>query len=256
MKRVDQQITCLVLEDHAAAMNMLKTVLKERFSNIQAFYSTSIEEANKLFEKVQPVLLILDINLPDGNVFDWLKKRFQQQLGDLVIIFTTAYAQFAVEAFRFSALHFLLKPYLPEELTGAIHRAIDLIGDRQYRLQMETLFYNRQTPFGQEKKIVLKTIEEIHVVKMSDILALEADNSYTRFYLFRGEEILVSYPLKSFDRQMAAYGFLRIHQSFLINTAFIQRYKKKQNRVLLEGGKEFPVSLNKKADLLLYLSTL
>ncbi|QNL50629.1 LytTR family transcriptional regulator DNA-binding domain-containing protein [Olivibacter sp. SDN3] len=249
-------ISCLLLEDDYASGAMVKSILTEFFPNMTLFVCTNIDEARRIYKTHLPTLLVLDINLPDGTSFDWLRELYIQEQQKFSVIFTTAYATYAVEAFKFSALDFLLKPIMPNDLINAVSKAMKIIKDQNYKIQLETFFHNFQVHNTIDKKIVLKTVEEISVVSIQDILAVEADNSYSKFHLQGGKSILVSQSLKTYDQQLSASGFMRIHQSYLVQACYIKSFKKKNNLLLLEGGLLVPVSLNKRSFVMDYLTNL
>jgi len=248
-------LSCLLLEDDAAAAQMIADIVRDFFPAIKLIIGKDISEARRLYTTSQPELLILDINLPDGLSLDWLHELFVSGQ-EVPIIFTTAHANYAVEAFKFSALDFLLKPFIPQELVKAINKALKIIVDRDLHLQLETFFYNYQHKKRFDKKIILKTLDEISVVNIQAIIAIQADNSYSKFFLKEGRSILVSQPLKEFDQQLNMVEFMRVHQSYLANMHHVIAFKKKNNCLLLEEGIIVPVSLNKRSTVIEYLNNL
>lgn len=249
-------ISCLLLEDDYASGAMVKSILAEFFPNMTLFVCTNIDEARRTYKTHLPALLILDINLPDGISLDWLRELYMQEQQNFSIIFTTAYATYAVDAFKFSALDFLLKPIMPNDLVNAMNKALKIINDHHYRIQLETFFHNFQAHNTTDKKLVLKTVEEISVVSIQAIIAVEADNSYSKFHLQGEKSILVSQSLKTYDQQLSPLGFMRVHQSYLVQACYIKSFKKKNNLLLLEGGLLVPVSLNKRSFVMNYLNNL
>jgi two-component system LytT family response regulator len=253
----NQTITsCLILEDNTSARRQLQDHLQLRYPEIAQFPCGSLMEADELYLQQQPALLILDVNLPDGNCFEWLRKICRQNKADFSVIIITAHAGYAIDALKFSAIDFLLKPYLPSELLFAVDKALSNLSDKRYHQQLEAFFHNHDQQAGEDKKLVLKTLDEIFIVPVSNILALEADNSYTQFRLRNGQVILVSQPIKEYENQLKGLGFMRVHQSHLIKLKAIQTYKKKSNTLVLDTDIEVPVSQQKKAQLMDYLNQL
>jgi len=253
---LSSKISCLLLEDDQLWLGIMEETLKLNFPQIEVHSFTNIAEANSSYALNKQMLLILDVNLPDGSSLEWLQHLHVDRTRDLRVIFTTAYADHAVAAFRFSALDFLLKPYLPIDLVEAVHKAGKSFDEQHYKKQLEAFIHNYTEQNKEEKKIILKTVEEIFVIKVSEILSAEADNSYTRFFLKNGQIILVSQSLKEFDQQLTPSGFIRVHQSHLVNLKHIAGYKKKTNMILLDGGLQIPVSQNKKIKVMEYLNSL
>jgi len=250
------KISCLLLEDDQQWLAVMEETLKLNFPQMTIYSCTHITAANHIYLKHQPTILILDINLPDGTSFEWLMELQKEKNSNFRVIFTTAFADYALQAFRFSAMDFLLKPYLPQDLLEATDKALKSINDQHYRQQLETFIHNYTHQDQKDKKIVLKTLEEIFIIPIADILSVEADNSYTRFLLKSGQSILVSQSLKEFDSQLSPSGFMRVHQSHLVNLKHITGYRKKTNMLLLEGELQVPVSQNKKIKVMAYLNSL
>lgn len=250
------KISCLLLEDDQQWLGIMEETLKHHFPELELYACTNITAAGNSYQEHQQALLILDINLPDGISFDWLLEIQKEKRDQFRVIFTTAFADYALQAFKFSAMDFLLKPYLPQELLRAVDKALKSLNDQHYQQQLETFIHNYTHQDQKDKKIVLKTLDEIFIIPIGDILSAEADNSYTRFLLKSGQKILVSQSLKEFDRQLSPAGFMRVHQSHLINLQHITGYRKKTNMLLLEGQIEIPVSQNKKLKVMNYLNSL
>jgi two-component system LytT family response regulator len=249
-------ISCLLLEDDQHWLDIMEETLRQHFPQLDIHSATNITEAKLAYLTHRPSLLILDINLPDGISFEWLMELQKGQKDLFRVIFTTAFADYALQAFRFSAMDFLLKPYLPQELIAAADKALTSLNDQHYHQQLETFIHNYTHQDQKDKKIVLRTLDEIFIIPITDILNVEADNSYSRFLLKSGQSILVSQSLKEFDTQLSTSGFMRVHQSHLVNLKHITGYKKKTNMLLLEGDYQIPVSQNKKIKVMDYLNSL
>lgn len=249
-------ISCLLLEDDEEWLQIMTTTLKAHFPLLELRGFSTLAQASSAYASQQQNLLILDINLPDGTSFDWLQSLDKENKHNFRVIFTTAFADYALTAFKFSALDFLLKPYTPAELIAAVERATQSINEQHYRKQLETFIHNYTHQEKRDKKIVLKTLEEIFVVNITDIVTARADNSYTHLLLKNGQSIMVSQSLKEFDTQLSPSGFMRVHQSHLVNLSYILAYKKKTNTLLLEAELQIPVSQNKKNKVMEYLNSL
>ena len=233
----------LIVEDDFASVTMVTDILKIHFGFEICSVNTLLEASAKI-KSFSPELLILDINLPDGNSINLLKGLYEKGVSEFKVIFTTAYANYAVEAFKLSALDFLLKPISPHNLIKSVEKVLKNISIEDYRKQLETLFLNEREK--QQKKIILKTQDDIHVVALKDIIQAQADNNYTLFHLTNFNKVLVSKSLKKFDNDLSKYGFLRIHQSHLINSAHILSYNRKKQCVVLNEEIEVPVAQNRK----------
>jgi len=201
---------------------------------------TGLEKINSF----KPDILLLDVEMDDGTGFDLMKQviapRFQ-------LIFITAHNQYAIQAFQFSAIDYLLKPVDPDALQKSIGKALRNIRNTNLQQQVEVLVQQLNGIQKKEQKIVLKDIDNTWFVKISDILYCEAEGTYTRFHFQNADPILVSKNLKEYEDILEPVGFLRTHHSFLANPDKIKSYDKTDGGALiLEGGRPVPVSLRKK----------
>jgi two-component system LytT family response regulator len=196
---------------------------------------------------------LLDIEMKDGNGFEVFKHFLSPSFKT---IFVTAYQQYSFEAFRFSAIDYLLKPVDPDQLINAVNKAQDHIDKENLSVKIETFLHNMEHA-AKGKKIILKTLESIHIVNISDIVYCEANEGYTMFYLSDRTKILVSRTLREFDEMLADHSFARIHQTFLVNINCIKRYEKGDGgQVVLSNDNCLPVSVRKKEQLMKLLAKL
>ncbi|MEW7278081.1 LytTR family DNA-binding domain-containing protein [Aquimarina sp. 2201CG1-2-11] len=245
-------ITCFIVEDDIQATEYVTTILKQ-YKNVNIIGSSdSIKEAANQIKNLRPDFIILDVFLTDGTAFEFLSLF---KVIDFKIIFTTSYAKYAIDAFKFSALDYLLKPYEEKELILAINRAKDAIHNTQYQKQLQTLFHNFSSK-EKLKKLVLKNAETIHIINIKDIIYAKSDNNYTTFLLTNKKKIVVSKPLKSFDDKLRTYSFLRTHQSFLINMSHISSFDRRKDEVILKEEYIIPVAQSRRKKLIEYLDEL
>jgi two-component system LytT family response regulator len=202
---------------------------------------TGIEKINSF----KPDVVLLDVEMNDGTGFDLLK---QIEEPSFKLIFTTAHNQYAIQAFKFSAIDYLLKPVDPVELNNALQKAKENISGNALQRQLTVLMQEISGKAETEKQIVLKDIDKTYFIKMNDILYCEAEGSYTKFYLTNGEPIFVSRNLRSYEELLAPAGFIRTHHSCLVNPTKIKIYDRKTDSgtLILEGGHSIPVSQRKK----------
>jgi two-component system LytT family response regulator len=235
----------IIIDDEARARKSISDLLKLIPNNIELVaeaenVSTGIAAINKH----QPDLILLDINMPDGTGFDLLKKLDNP---NFKIIFITAYEEYAVKAFEFSAIDYLLKPVDPKKLFDAINKAHQLVEQENVSLKLNALFANLENSATENKKLVLKTAENIYIVNTNDIIRCESDGGYTQFYIIDGKKILVSRNLKDFEDMLDGFGFYRIHQSHMINIKYIDHYSKIDGgAVVMKDNSNIPVSRRKK----------
>ena len=190
---------------------------------------------------MSPDILFLDIEMPDGDGFDLLDLVKTQSFKT---IFTTASDAHALKAFKFSAIDYLLKPIDPEELHKAVLKARGTQDDPQ---SMKVLHENISRSMNTMERMVLNTQDKLHVVRVADIIRCESDVNYTHIYLAGGEKVLVTKTLKEYDDLLSEHGFIRAHQSHLVNTLFIKEFVKADGGHLnLTTGGYVPVSTRKK----------
>ena len=186
--------------------------------------------------------------MPDGTGFDLLRK-FDSL--NFKFVFITAYKEHAIKAFKFSALDYLLKPIDPDDLIETIDRVSKTINETGSNMKLEALLENISSQSNEPKKIVLRTSESIHIVKVTDIIRCESSSNYTYFFLKDGKKLLVSRTLKEYHEMLDSKSFFRPHQSHLININYIDRFEKADGGYLImKDGSNVPVSFRKKDQLL------
>jgi two-component system, LytTR family, response regulator len=195
--------------------------------------------------KHQADIVFLDIQMPDKNGFDLLRDLSQY---DFEVIFVTAFDQYAIQAMRFAAVDYLLKPINIEELQSAVNRAIKKCELKLQNRQLENLILllkNQQNK--DEHRIALTTLKETRFIKTSEIVRCESSNNYSTFFLQNNEELLVCKPIYEYEEILCGYGFIRCHQSHLVNKKFVKSWVKEDgDHLLLFNGKAVPISRTKK----------
>ena len=212
-----------------------------------------IVQGVQLIERTQPDLVMLDIKMPGGTGFDLLKKLNYQ---DMKVIFISAYEDYALKAFRFHALDYLLKPIDPDDLTDAVNAAAkgQTISTGHQVQKSMPMVNNWPTA---TRKIALRTQGSIHLVDTSEIIRCESDRNYTRFHFLKNNTILVSKTLKDYDQILGPYGFMRVHKSHLVNLNHILCFDKRDGGfIIMRDGSEVPVASRKRFELLNFLEGL
>jgi two-component system LytT family response regulator len=200
---------------------------------------TGLEKINSF----NPDLVLLDVEMDDGSGFDLMK---QVKDPAFQLVFVTAHNKYAIEAFQFSAIDYLLKPVDPDALQKSIQKAEKNMRSNILQQQVKVLL-DQLGGMQKERKIVLKDIDNTWFVKVADILYCEAEGTYTRFFVQNSSPILVSKNLKEYEDILEPLGFLRTHHSYLANPDKIKSYDKTEGGALiLEGGHSIPVSQRKK----------
>jgi len=239
-------IRTLIIDDEENIRLRLKDMILENFPQITVVgEADGVESGVKAIENLKPELLLLDIQLDDGNAFDLLKRVKQISFK---VIFATAYEEYALKAIKLSALDYLLKPVSVEDLRIAFEKAENQIL-AELKLQLATLQNNLQSP--KNKTIALRTSEKIYLLEVNNIIRCEADRSYTYFFVNEQKKHIVSQPMKEFEEMLKEHGFVRIHKSHLINMSYIDSFDKADGGyIILKDKTEIPVSRRKKSELL------
>jgi two-component system LytT family response regulator len=247
-------IKAVIIDDEKNNQELISNLLKSYAENIQVVgLADSVESAYKTIQEHQPDLIFLDIQMPDGTGFDLLKK-FEKI--NFKIIFVTAHQEFAIEAFKYSALDYILKPLSPANLLAAVKKAEETMGNDELNMKLKILLNNIAEPIKNKKKIVLKTMERIYSVDLDDIIRFESDGGYTKVYLTDGKRIMVSKTMKEYDDLLMDAGFLRVHHSHLINMNHLFCFEKAEGHVVMKDDSIVPVSNRKKDHLMELLNML
>ncbi|MFO8128978.1 MAG: LytTR family DNA-binding domain-containing protein [Bacteroidales bacterium] len=240
----------VVVDDEVMARETIIDMLNLFCGDVEVIGEASgVNTGYEIINHHNPDLVLLDIKMGDGTGFDLLNKF---ETINFHVIFITAFEEYAIQAFKFSALDYLLKPIDPEELTAAIQKAKTLIGQNNLELRINTLFDNlRNINQDKRKKLVLKTTGNVHVVDLANVIRCQSDKNYTHFFTNDGEHIVVSKTLKEFDELLSEFDFFRVHQSHLINLDYIKRYDKSDGGFLvMKDDTRVPVSFRKKDELM------
>jgi two-component system LytT family response regulator len=230
----------VIVDDEAPVRNTIRKLLSENFPGISIMASEgTIGEGYVAILRFKPDLVFLDIELPDGNGFDLLKKF---PVIPFKVIFITGHQEYALSAIKVSALDYILKPIDNEELIAAVEKAFKIINHEEQQLKFQALNENMQSK-KVLKRIILHTADHLQMVAVNEIIRAEADSNYTTFCLSDGRHILVSRTIKDFEVLLTGTGMIRVHQSHLVNINFIDRFVKKDGGyLLLNEGTKIPVS--------------
>lgn len=236
----------ILIDDEPHNLSNLRSLLATYCPSVEVCaVALNAEEGKKALSKHQPDLLFLDIQMPEQNGFELLRSLAEY---DFEVIFVTAYDQYAIQAMRFSAVDYLLKPVAISELQNAVERATKQRALKVQNQQIGHLMRWLKAQSQQEElQIALSSWQETRFVKTSEIIRCESSNNYTTFFLTDGSALVVSKPIYEYDDLLSSHGFLRCHQSHLVNKTFIKSWKKDVGDVLLlTNGTQVPISRGKK----------
>jgi len=239
-------IRILIIDDEKSNREMITDLLEENIPNVQIIgEADGVKSGIESIRKLTPDLVLLDVKMGDGDAFDLLNL-----IGNInfKIIFITAYEEYALKAIKFSALDYLLKPVVLQELKSAIEKAEKQLL-RDLNIQIVELSNNIQP--SRKKRIVLRTTEKLHLIPVTDIIRLEAERNYSMFFLANGEKIIVSGPMKDYEDILCEQGFFRLHKSHIVNLFFVKSFVKSDGgHVVLSDGVQLPVAMRKRNQLI------
>jgi two-component system LytT family response regulator len=244
----------LIVDDEAAASNILKMLIEKHIPASKEIRTcNSPEEALAIIVEWQPHLLMLDIEMPNMNGFDLLNRTGNS---DFDVIFTTAYDKYAIKAIRFSALDYLLKPVDITELQNAVNKHLvkkEFYKPREQQQLVSNLISNLQQKDQSGFKLAVSTSEGVFFFTPSEIIRLEGESNYTRFYFASQKPMIVSRTLKDYEDILADHDFIRAHKSHLVNKKFVKHFDK-EGLLWLTDGSHIVVSRRKKEEVLKELS--
>ena len=242
-------ITAIIVDDEVHSIDRLKNLLDTYCPEITVLAAcVDIETAFRQINLLKPQVVFLDVQIHNSTGFDLLKK-FQQI--DFSIIFKTAYERYAVQAFRFGAVDYLLKPIDPDELSVAVKKLKNKQAKERMYENLEIVAQNMLHFRKQDKKIAIPTLQGLEVLNVQDILYCQSDVNYTTMHLKDKKKIVVAKTLKEFESILTPYNFFRLHNSFLVNLSYTKSYNKgKGGTVKLEDGTEIEVSVRRKEEFL------
>jgi two-component system LytT family response regulator len=240
------KIKCVIIDDEPNNIDNLGLLLKNYCPEVEiAATANGVDRAKYVIREHKPDLVFLDIQMPGKNGFDLLRELDEL---DFELIFVTAYNEFAINAMKFSAVDYLLKPIDVAELQSAVTRAGKRLSMKIHTYHLENLIDLLQKQHQKEEhRIGLTTLKETRFVKTNEIIRCESSNNYSTFYLYNNEQILVSRPIYEYEQLLATYGFIRCHQSHIVNRIFVKSWVKEMGGyILMADNKQVPISRNKK----------
>ena len=242
-------ITAIIIDDEKQSRKVIKRLIQE--CNLEVIIlneASSVEEGFQVINKELPQLVFLDVEMLDGTGFNLLEK-FKEI--EFEVIFTTAYNKYAIKAFRYSAIDYLLKPISSKELEEAILKAKNLVDRKLYDNSRVKLLLDNVKKEDKDKKIVIKSAIDIGFIAPHEIICCCAEGTYTQIILLDDKTIMASNSLKYFDEMFSDHiDFFRISKSCLINLNFVKSLNKVKEVVVLENGLEVKIARRKKQEFL------
>ncbi len=241
-----KKLNAIIVDDEKHARESLTALLELYCPEVNVIAkAANIAEGKKMIESLTPDVVFLDIAIGEDNGFDLVELlspiSFQ-------LIFTTAFSDFALKAFRVNAIDYLLKPIDPEQLTAAVTKAHQNKNPIQLQEQLTHLFDSLQSK--QTKKIAISTLEGVTFVEVEHIVHVSGSGNYSTFHLETGNSIMASKSLKYFETLLPEGKFFRSHQSHLVNLTCIKSIVSSEGVIELSNGEQAPLSKSRKEDLM------
>jgi two-component system LytT family response regulator len=236
-------LQAVIVDDEVSNIENLAILLTKYCPKIMvAGTATDVDQGLLVIREINPSILFLDIQMPGKGGFDLLKNLAAP---DFEVIFVTAYDKYAIQAIKFSAIDYLLKPINVNELVNAVNIAIMNVEKKKQNERLENLI--RSISNKDQLRIAIPGNKETIFISPETILFCKANNNYTIFYLQSTEKHTSSKPIFEYEELLSAHGFIRCHQSYLVNRLFIKSWIKADgDRLVIHGGHEIPISRNNK----------
>ncbi|MEL6588698.1 MAG: LytTR family DNA-binding domain-containing protein [Bacteroidota bacterium] len=241
----------IVVDDSLLGIEIVVEMIKQYELDLEVVGTAqSVDQAFDLVIDQQPELILLDIEMPGGDGFSLLEKIAPLKI-PLQVIFITAFDQYAIKAFRFCAVDYLLKPIEEQDLRAAIAKARKNLHDSRFRERYQHLVNNHQTKDKNLQKLAVPTIEGYHFVAIQKIVRCESEGNYIRIFTQDEKNIFATRRLKDIEDLLIQHRFVRIHRSHLINLDYLVHYQRgKGGRVRMSDGTELNVARSRKEELL------
>ncbi len=236
--------TILITDDEIQSRALIRKMLENTGQAVRILESDTVADALEKIRDYSPDLLFLDVQMKGETGFDLLDKLDNISFE---IIFITAHNEYAVRAFRYSAMDYLMKPLDPLEFAESFNRAYERIKKRPSSINQQVRLFQQLKDNKLPDRLTIPTTEGLHFINISDILYCHAVNNYTEFYLTVKQKIISSHTLGYYDEWLSKQQFFRVHRSYIINLAHIKLYKRGDGgTVTMNDGREIEVSRNNK----------
>lgn len=241
-------IKAIIIDDEERASDALRLMIEKFIPEIQQiFVCNDAQRAAEMIHQHNPSMVFLDIRMPYLSGFDILEKIPNK---DFKVIFTTAYNEYAIQAIRFSAFDYLLKPVDAEELIQSVKRFTEYKEDIVHQQKLfDNIVFNMNAGSSDEFRLALPTREGIHFLYPNEIIRCEAIGNYTRFHVSGKRQYLISKTLGSYEQLLSPFHFIRTHKSHLVNKKFIS-FINHEGFIVLQDSSRIEVSRRRKEEVL------
>lgn len=243
----------LIVDDEKNAREFLAKSLEIlNYSNSIVGQADNIQDAEKLIYKYQPNLIFLDIEMPYGNGFDLLNRVTQH---NFMVVFTTAYDDYAISAIKFNALDYLLKPIDIFQLRDCLEKAKLNLNNEENEKLIKNLNHVNKNPKSKNNKLVVKHNKTIHYIELNKIMYCQSHNQYTTIAMSDNSLKMASLNIGEYEMILNDYQFKRVHTSYIVNKDYVQTLIKKEDKaeITLKNGFVIPVSRRRKTEVIKWL---
>ncbi|MDQ3016558.1 MAG: LytTR family DNA-binding domain-containing protein [Bacteroidota bacterium] len=233
----------VIIEDEERSQIVLENLLKTYCAEVEVVAKAdSVAKGIQAIQEHHPDIVFLDVQINGGTGFDVLDKMNGENPS---VIFTTAYDHYALKAFKFSAIDYLLKPIDIEELKSAVKKASPANKQEEDSYKIQNLLTNLKNP-NEDPVLLVSTSEAVEFIRIRDIIRCEAQGAYSQLFLRDHKPVMVSKIIKDFEFLLTDYGFYRVHQSHLINLKEVRKFVKAENYLLMRDGAQIQLARSRK----------
>jgi two-component system LytT family response regulator len=246
-------LKAIIIDDEINGVELLQHLVKDNCPNISVIAAeTSPQRGKELIEKHNPDLVFLDIEMPEMSGFELLEKLKHLSFQ---VIFTTAYDNYALKAFKYNTVDYLLKPIIVSELIAAVNKLEEKSKNSSGNISINHLLETLRSTQNQGR-LAISSQNEILYVETEKIMRLESDSNYTNVILTDGKKITSSKTLKDYETSLSPNNFFRVHKTFIVNLDHVEKYVKSEGGyIVMKDNVQIPVSREKRQDLVNSLAT-
>lgn len=237
-------LRAVIVDDEQDAIEAIKLILAEHCNDIDVVGTArSVNDAVEIIKSTDPEIVFLDIEMPPGTSFDILEKLPNRNFN---VIFVTAYNQYAIKAFKYSAIDYILKPIDINDLLQAVDKARKILQEKGSAVEKQINMLLHNLRIDKPDKIALSTSDSIEFVQISDIIQIQAEGSYSTLIMADNSHLVVSKNIGEFESLLEDHPFFRPHQSHLINLTHVRKVTRLGNEVVMNDGSIAYLSRRKK----------
>jgi two-component system LytT family response regulator len=248
-----RKLRTLIVDDEPNAVDLIFSIIGEYCPDLEVIGKAyDVPEGVRIINEKKPDLVFLDVEMPNGTGFDLLN-QFPDK--DFDVVFITAFNHYAIKAIKFSAVDYILKPINIKEFIESVNKVVQKRSENktQNNENLKVLFENLRS--GSPSRLAIPTADGMEYLNPKEIIRIEADRSYSWFYLTGNRKILVSRHLKEFQELLSDRYFFRSHNSHLINLKYVRKYVRKEGGFIeMQDGEQIPISRNRKDLFLIHMS--